>query len=62
MDEYEYFTDWEEVEYYIETTANQTTPEPQQEAGEVYEDTWRMSIQSDDMPIPGSFFRKHYVA
>jgi hypothetical protein len=62
MDEYEYFTDWEEVEYYIETTANQTTPEPQQEAEEVYEDTWRMSIQSDDMPIPGSFFRKHYVA
>ena len=28
----------------------------------VYEDTSRMSIQTDDIPMPGSYFRKHHVA
>jgi hypothetical protein len=27
----------------------------------VVEDTSRMSIQTDDIPMPGSFFRKHHV-
>ena len=48
-----------------EPPSAQADPQQEELQGEdVCEDTWRMSrmsIQTNDIPIPGSYFRKHYV-
>ena len=59
------FTDRKQVEAHIERTVDLTIPDPLQEQSQVEEvvkDAWRMSIQSDDCPMPGSFFCKSYIA
>ena len=42
--------------------STQEAPQPEQPRVEqVVEDTSRMSIQTDDLPIPGSYYRKDHV-